>query len=384
MAKRQKFPKLPSGYGSIRRLGGKRSLPFAVHPPAKERNEKGLYIRPKALCYVSDWYTGFAVLTAYHAGTYKPGLELTIQKETEKAALDLGDFCKRVLRDYALATQAPTTNALTFEDVYKRFYDWKYGPHAAKQLSESSKDATRQAFKRWQPFHGRTLDSIKLDEMQAFVNNFKAGDAIIYNMVSLVKELYRFAFPRQFCTQNAAAYLVRPAATKEEKHGIPLTDQELNALWDKWNKSQDIDAAVVLIMCYSGFRKSAYQTMEVNLDEKYFKGGVKTKSSKNRIVPIHSAIFPLVQKVLDANGPLFTENINKLTYRVYKTIPEHTPHDTRHTFSVLCEKYGVKEADRKRMLGHSFGTDITNSVYGHRTLEELRTEIEKIKIEAPN
>ena len=32
------------------------------------------------------------------------------------------------------------------------------------------------------------------------------------------------------------------------------------------------------------------------------------------------------------------------------------------------------------MMGHSFGNDITNSVYGHRTLEELRAEIEKIRI----
>ena len=32
------------------------------------------------------------------------------------------------------------------------------------------------------------------------------------------------------------------------------------------------------------------------------------------------------------------------------------------------------------MLGHSFGNDITNAVYGHRTLDELRTEIEKIQI----
>ena len=34
----------------------------------------------------------------------------------------------------------------------------------------------------------------------------------------------------------------------------------------------------------------------------------------------------------------------------------------------------------KRMMGHSFANDITNGVYGHRTLEELRTEIEKIKV----
>ena len=32
------------------------------------------------------------------------------------------------------------------------------------------------------------------------------------------------------------------------------------------------------------------------------------------------------------------------------------------------------------MLGYSFGNDITNNVYGHRTLEELREEIEKIQI----
>lgn len=30
------------------------------------------------------------------------------------------------------------------------------------------------------------------------------------------------------------------------------------------------------------------------------------------------------------------------------------------------------------MMGHSFGNDITNSVYGHRSLDDLRTEIEKI------
>lgn len=59
-------------------------------------------------------------------------------------------------------------------------------------------------------------------------------------------------------------------------------------------------------------------------------------------------------------------------------IKKHTPHDCRHTFSALCEKYGVNENDRKRMMGHSFGSDITNGIYGHRTTEELRTEIEKI------
>ena len=61
----------------------------------------------------------------------------------------------------------------------------------------------------------------------------------------------------------------------------------------------------------------------------------------------------------------------------------HTPHDARHTFSMLCEKYQVNENDRKRMLGHAF-QDITNKIYGHRTVEELRREIEKIEIPVKN
>lgn len=49
--------------------------------------------------------------------------------------------------------------------------------------------------------------------------------------------------------------------------------------------------------------------------------------------------------------------------------------------SRLCEQYGVNENDRRRMMGHSFGSDITNGTYGHRTVEQLRNEI--IKIKAP-
>lgn len=39
----------------------------------------------------------------------------------------------------------------------------------------------------------------------------------------------------------------------------------------------------------------------------------------------------------------------------------------------------MRENDRKRMLGHAF-QDLTNAVYGHRDLEDLRHEIEKIRI----
>ena len=49
---------------------------------------------------------------------------------------------------------------------------------------------------------------------------------------------------------------------------------------------------MILVMCYSGFRVSAFvqKDFEVNLEEGYFRGGIKTESGRNRTVPIHSAI----------------------------------------------------------------------------------------------
>ena len=168
-----------------------------------------------------------------------------------------------------------------------------------------------------------------------------------------------------------------PAKHRKEE----FTDEELGLLWA--HKSDSI-AQMLLVICYSGFRVTAYQTLDIHTQpEWYFQGGLKTAAGKNRIVPVHSAIQPLVSDLLSKYGYLIP---NPSTFRkwIRKYLPtigivtDHTPHDCRHTFSRLCEKYNVPENDRKRLLGHAF-SDITNSVYGHRTLEELRASIEKIQ-----
>lgn len=36
MARKKKYPKLPNGYGSIKKLSGKRRNPYGVYPPATD------------------------------------------------------------------------------------------------------------------------------------------------------------------------------------------------------------------------------------------------------------------------------------------------------------------------------------------------------------
>ena len=56
----------------------------------------------------------------------------------------------------------------------------------------------------------------------------------------------------------------------------------------------------------------------------------------------------------------------------------HTPHDCRHTFATLLNDAGANPVSIKRLLGHSSGNDITEKIYTHKDIEQLRIAIEKI------
>ena len=156
-------------------------------------------------------------------------------------------------------------------------------------------------------------------------------------------------------------------------------------------------ARMILTMIYSGYRIGAwsvhddYYGMKVDLEEMTFTGGVKTEAGKNRVVPIHSSIRDLVagMKVSTADGEAFSFLCGKSESQFRRDmkvtleklgIRTLTSHSCRHTFHRLLERAGVNEADRKRLMGHSLKGDVTNGVYGHRGIEELRECVEMIKV----
>lgn len=380
---KRKYPRLPNGFGSIRYISPGRSKPYAVHPPWKDS------ARPNAICYVADWYVGFAVLTAWHAGTYYPGMENEICRPARlrDGETDPAKLCEQIIRDYGRMNHK--RSGYSVGEVYELYLEWKYGENAARQLSTESKSATEAAFELLHPFHSRLMDDVEIREWQDYLNRIgkKYSRSTARNAVGLVKNLYSYAVPRELCRKDYGKYVVMPR-TREEVHHEPFSDEDLKLLWQN---REDPVVKMILVMCYSGFRVSAYvqENFETNPVERYFKGGVKTAAGKDRLVPIHSAILPLVESMIreGEEKPLFFcgKSVSQFRRDMKQTLAglglkEKSPHSCRHTFSRLCESYGVREADRKRMMGHSFGNDITNGVYGHRTLEELRTEIEKIQV----
>ena len=77
---------------------------------------------------------------------------------------------------------------------------------------------------------------------------------------------------------------------------FPYTDEEINILWKNVGICDVAD--LILIQCYSGWRPQELvklKTADVHLDKRWIQGGMKTKNGKNRQVPIHMKIMPLIQ-----------------------------------------------------------------------------------------
>ena len=156
MAKRKKYPKLPNGFGSIKYLGRNRRNPYGVYPPCTEFTLDGIPVTKKALCYVDDWMKGFAILTAYQAGTYTEGMEYTLDMHNGTAA-ELNTLAQRILADYSRMKNVPeeTTPQKTFAEVYRDFYDFKFEQDNSRVYSQATMNSCRAAFRNCAPLHDK-------------------------------------------------------------------------------------------------------------------------------------------------------------------------------------------------------------------------------------
>ena len=389
LAKRKKYPKLPNGFGCIKHLSGSRRNPYAVYPPSKGVTINGSPILPPAICYTDSWYKGFAVLTAYHAGTYQIGMEdeLSLGEDLGEVR-SMDQLISGMLSNYSRITQKITGRVnlnLKFSDVYEEFYAWKFDPKREKQLSRSNRYQIRMSYNKSAKLHDMVFANIRTADLQAVMDDLTDSYSTKEVLKIFFNQLYKYAVMRDYIDKDYAKF-VEIKTPDDTESGIPFTEQEIGILW-KHRDDPIIEFAV--IMCFTGHRISEYHKVTVDLDQGIIVGGIKSKAGKNKIVPIHHIILPLVTRRIKEYGCLLPQSVYMYRTKFKKaldelkivSVPHHTPHDCRHTFSYLCKHYKVDELDRKKLMGHSFGNDITNSVYGHWSIEDLRNAIEKI--EAP-
>lgn len=358
---KKKHKKLPNGYGSIQKLSGKRSHPYAAYPPTKEFSISGSPVRQEAIGYYTTWYAAYDALSEYNSYTDQ-------DREERKRKADV--------------------RSLTFAQVYELYYADKF----KRQLEAQSHDKTVKktsmqtsiisAYKNSTVLHDKVFSQLRKPDFQKVIDDCPLKRSSKELLLCLYSQMSKFALQNDYIDKNYAQFCSVTAAEDDES-GVPFSPSELKILWAD---SSNPVSQMILIMIYSGFRISAFEKIEVNLSEGYFKGGVKTAAGKNRIVPIHSAVLPFVQagaipadfSSIKFRKDLFYPKLNELGISVSSSGTKHTPHDCRHTFSWLCDKYGVNDVTKHILMGHAIQGDVEKRVYTHRRIEELREELEKI------
>lgn len=336
----------PNRYGSVVKLSGNRRRPFMVRGGVYDYDDRG---HPKfdIIGYTATREEGIIMLAEYNRNPWN----------VEQAKI-------------------------TMLELFKLWKEKK-----AAKLGSSNRNSLFSAFKHCSKLHNTAYKTIKAFQMQETID--ACGKS--YSTQAAIKNLWghldRFAMELDIITRCYSELLTSepvPPTTRER-----FTDDEIRLLWQHQEEPW-VDS--VLIFIYSGWRISELLSIKktaVDLKAGTMTGGTKTKAGKNRIVPIHSAIQPLIERRINEPGEyligLNGSRCNDSAYRMlWKNIMNSlemnkTPHECRHTFESILDSAGANRKCIDLMMGH-VSKDTGNRVYNHKTLEELKTAIELIKV----
>lgn len=282
-------------------------------------------------------------------------------------------------------------NSITFEEVYNKWSDEYFST-----ISPSSYRSIKSAYSYCSSLHKMRMRDIRVMHLEGAIDTANVGLPTKQRMKSMFNLMYRYAMKHEIVDKDYAALCKSVSRGEPTIERIPFSDAEIKTLRENI-EFPFVD--MVLIGIYSGWRPqelAKLQLSDIDLENGTFKGGLKTNAGKNRIVPIHSLIYDLVKQNYEkavslGSEYLFNDENSRdmlyLTYDKYRRRFEkivkyfnwqHTPHDTRHTFITKAKQYNLDDNVLKLIVGHSIN-DITEKVYTHRKIDELRREIEKIK-----
>lgn len=338
--------RLPNGYGSITKLAGNRRKPYIVRLTAGYDDE-GRQLR-KVLGYYATRKAALEALAAYSENPY----DIDASK-------------------------------LTFSQLYDKWSEEKY-----KELSQSAIRTYKSAYSYCKPLYDIRIVDIKTPHMQDIVDNADVGATTRARIQSLFRLMFKYAMKYDYVKKDYSEFVKRPKVDVE-KARIPFSDDELKRLWEI---SDDHTAQIVLIMIYTGWRPTELSLMTfdngIDVQNKTMQGGIKTEAGKDRVVPICEKIFPFVEHMYargflgissDENGELLNYNqlYRKITVFFEEYDFKHIPYETRHTFATMLDNRNINAKIKKLLLGHS-SNDVTEKVYTHKTIEQLREAVNSL------
>ena len=166
----------------------------------------------------------------------------------------------------------------------------------------------------------------------------------------------------------------------QTKKGEALTKDEEARLVNYCKSHREVEGTdALLVLLYFGLRKSELKTIQV-LDGKWLQCETSKERLGQNVVLRKIPFTPQVKKALpyiDFEKAKNT-NLNTISTRMKRLLPNHHPHELRHTFISRCKEAGVASEVVSIWAGHSLSGTITSTVYTHYSEEFQLKEAEKV------
>ena len=307
--------RLPNGYGSVYKLSGKRRNPWVARKTTGYKdNGQPIY---------------------YYVGYY----------ETKQAALS-------ALGSFNLNPLIPTH--ITMQELFDLWKE-EHFPDISKSLQTSYKSG----WKILAPLHDKDINEIKLEDIQrTFDRSGKNAPALVLAR-KVVRQVYQYAEKYEIITpdKNRIKYLEIHAGNPNKHDKTIFTETEIKNVWSSESSIKDY----VLILLYTGCRIGELLNLDpsdVDIENHCFYIRKAKTAAGIRTVPISDKIYPIFENYIPYHA---TYGAFKKAFM--KEYPDHTCHETRHTFITRMVEIGVDPRIIKTIVGHK-EKDIT-SVYTH-------------------
>lgn len=365
--------KRANGTGTVVKLSGNRRKPWMVKVP--EYNEDGTFTgRQIPIGYFATRPEADLCLAEYNRsqGTYD------VDKVQYTFAEVYADFKKE---------KFPTKDEQKLMKETQKKIIGKVGISNMYQLSGS--------YKRSKKLWNRKYNELRKQDFKSVIDDCKneVGTSKLNHIMSFFRALDDYAL-EQGIIQKGYAQFLEFVEEEVEEEKVPYSTEEIKTIWEY--KGYFI-ADILLILLYSCMRINELLELEIKnifLNDNYMIGGLKTESGKNRIIPIHHIIKPIIRRYFNSNNKyLFTdEKSNKIEYANYRIDfnnfmnelnMEHISHETRLTGRSELDRKGANKICIDRILGHK-SQGIGERKYTDKTIEELVETIELITYNIDN
>lgn len=343
--------KLPNGYGSVTKLTGKRRRPYMAR--------------------ITDGRVYDEELQGYKLNRRVLGCYATKKDALQAIAM------------YNKQPYAMVDSNITFGQIYERWQKQHYS-----KLSESTIRSREAALKYCAPLIDMRIRDIRTESLQAVIDACPHRYATKKSICAVMHSVYNYAIQNNLADRDYADYISIEKSEPVIKREI-FSDEEIELLWD-WQAEWEVQ--ILLILIYSGMRVNEL-LMRPKSDCNLSEGWIHVSNAKNkssiRYVPIHSKIMHIIRKFYNQKSDwlVSTPSGSRVWYQGYnnRRLPvinnrlgaNHRPHDTRHTFATLGHRFGLDELTLKKIMGHT-PDNITQKVYTHISIEDMKYEIEKI------